>query len=108
VLACALLLAGCGDADRGTGAQVRLPRGFNIQLFNCGDWQRSDQHVREYVLTRLRAINSGQVGAQGRGSVLSTEQATRLFDNYCRQRYATNFVLYKLYGQAAGFAGNAP
>jgi hypothetical protein len=40
--------------------------------------------------------------------VLSGRRAAALFDNRCSQRFARWFRLYKLYGQAAGFAGIAP
>ena len=42
------------------------------------------------------------------GSVLPEERAAALFDARCAPRYARSFALYKLYGQAAAFAGVAP
>jgi hypothetical protein len=40
--------------------------------------------------------------------VLEEEQAYDLFQAYCKQPFARGFLLYKLYGRAAGFAGQAP
>jgi hypothetical protein len=63
------------------------------------------------VLRRYRQIIGGQVsgrGVEGRGGVLPDSEARRLFDNYCSQHFARAFVLYKLYGEAAGFTGAAP
>jgi hypothetical protein len=109
----ALALAGCGgsdddDAERGP---PKLPAGFNLQLFNCSDWNAADAPVREYVLERLHAIANDQVtgpGVQGRGSVLTDEEATKLFDNTCSSPRARGFVLYKLYAFSRGFRGRPP
>ena len=118
IAACALLaLAGCGGSDdepakpKKAAAPADLPPNFNIQLFNCTDWNKADEPLRAYVLRRYREILGGDVtgrGVAGRGSVLTDAEATRLFDNYCAQRFARAFVLYKLYGQAAGFTGTPP
>jgi hypothetical protein len=110
-----LVLAGCGgsDGDRKTTAAPppKLPADFNIQLFNCEDWNKADEPVRRYVLRRYRQIIGGQItgeGVAGRGGVLPDAEARRLFDNYCSQHFARAFILYKLYGEAAGFSGAAP
>ena len=112
--ACALALAACGSDDEPTAAE-RAPRPpsapQNLMLFTCTDWQRADEPMRRYVIRRLREITGGDVtgeGISGRGTILPDAQAVRLFDNYCSQRFARGFVLYKLYGQAAGFAGGPP
>jgi hypothetical protein len=112
LVACALLAAGCGgdDSDDERGPP-RLPAGFNLQLFNCADWNAADQPVREYVLERLHAIANDQItgpGVQGRGSVLTDEQAIQMFDNRCKDPRARGFVLYKIYAFARGFRGSAP
>jgi hypothetical protein len=63
------------------------------------------------VLSRYRQILGGAVtgkGVEARGSVLPDSEARRLFDNYCSQHFARAFVLYKLYGEAAGFTGADP
>ena len=112
VLACGLTLAACGgsDDDKDVG-QLKIPPDFNIQLFNCTDWQKADEPLRRYVLKRYRDIVGGDVTGRGtvaRGSVLPDSEARRLFDNYCSQHFARAFTLYKLYGQAAGFTGAQP
>jgi hypothetical protein len=116
ILACALFLAGCGGSDDdGTKTAANRPPGlpadFNIQLFDCEDWTEAKEPVRAYVLRRYRQILGGDVTGRGvaaRGSVLPDAEARRLFDNYCAQRFARRFVLYKLYGEAAGFTGANP
>ena len=112
LLGCALALVACGDSDdSGADKSLKLPPGFNLQLFNCSDWNAADKPVREYVLGRMHAIANDQVigpGVQGRGSVLTDEQATKLFDSTCANPRARGFVLYKLYAYARGFRGGRP
>lgn len=111
-LCCAVALAACGGSDDdGERKPPKLPPGFNLQLFNCSDWNAADEPVREYVLERMHAIANDQVigpGVRGRGSVLTDEQATKLFDNRCADPRARGFVLYKLYAFSRGFRGTAP
>ncbi len=111
LLACALALAACGGSDDDGGGKLKLPPGFNLQLFNCADWNAADEPVRAYVLERLRAIANDQVigpGVRGRGSVLTEEEATKLFDSTCANPRARGFVLYKLYAFTRGFRGHEP
>lgn len=116
LLACALGLGACGSSDDDGGADTHkpaprpanLPADFNIQLFNCSDWQESDEGIRAYVVDRLETIVGGQItgrGADGRGATITDDQAQRLFDGTCSSPRARGFLLYKLYGHAAGFSG---
>ena len=115
--AAALALGGCGGSDDGGGGDdgpakrpANLPADFNLQLFNCSNWQASDEEVRDYVVRRLEEVVGGQItgrGANGRGSTLTEEQAHRLFDGTCGSPRARGFLLYKLYGHAAGFGGGS-
>jgi hypothetical protein len=103
-----LVLASGGDSSKGRAAPHGMLSQPQIQALRCRDWQQLDPRPRAQVLAGLRAILGGDVigrGASGRGSVLRDAQARRLFDGYCRQPFAREFSLYKLYGQAAGFAG---
>jgi hypothetical protein len=105
-------LGACGGSDdSGDDKPPELPPGFNLQLFNCSDWRAADRPVREYVLGRLHTIANDQVtgtGVRGRGSVLTDEQATKLFDSTCANPRARGFVLYKIYAFARGFRGSSP
>jgi hypothetical protein len=67
--------------------------------------------LRSRLLARLRRFSGGAVEGDsllGYGSVLTGSRARALFNSRCKPRSARNFALYKLYGQAAGFAGIAP
>jgi hypothetical protein len=106
--AAVLVLSGGGHSrmDRPTGPAMLS--GPQIQALRCRDWQRLGPADRARALAGLRSILGGEVigrGASGRGSTLRDAQAQRLFDGYCRLRFAGEFSLYKLYGQGAGFAG---
>lgn len=105
--------SGCGDdvqrADKaGATRPPGLPGDFNLQLFDCADWNAANQPVRDYVLERLHELSNDQIsgpGVQGRGSILTDEQATALFDTRCASPRARGFVLYKIYAFARGFRG---
>jgi len=115
VIAAAVALGACGGSDddepRKPQRPAGLPHDFNIQIFDCADWNASGEPVRRYVLGRLHEIGNDQItgpGVQGRGSVLTDEQARALFDQRCADPRARGFVLYKLYAFARGFRGSAP
>ena len=112
------LLAGCGgggnDDDAGDSRPKRpagLPANFDIQVFDCADWQAATPEVRSYVLKRMHAIGNDQVtgpDVEGRGSVLTDKQATDMFNGTCSQPRARGFVLYKIYAFSRGFRGGSP
>jgi hypothetical protein len=107
----AAALGGCSSSqDDAPGSDAPL-NGPELQHLTCADWEHADDSARARILDGLHATLGGPVtgkGASGQGSVLSDELAQRLFDNYCSQSFARGFVLYKLFGQASGFAGEAP
>lgn len=127
-LACALAigLAGCGGSDGGgrTGGERPAsgeppvggagPAGFDARrmaTYTCEDWRKADTDGRLQALQALHGIVGGTIigrNNNGRGRVLADEDAYKLFDNMCGPDYAGGFLLYKVYGRAAGFAGVAP
>jgi hypothetical protein len=115
LVGCALTASACGGSDddaRGKPAKpAGLPNDFNLQLFNCSDWNEAGKPVRRYVLTRLHEIANDQItgpGVQGRGSVLTDEQVVEMFDSTCANPRARGFVLYKIYAFSRGFRGGSP
>ena len=110
LLAGCLALVGCGSSGSDTGTTTTLS-GTDLQHLTCTDWQNADETRRDEIVAGFRAVLGGQVtgrGASGHGSVLDDDFAHRVFDNYCGETFARAFTLYKLYGQASGFAGEAP
>jgi hypothetical protein len=112
----AVVLAGCsssgtppsGAAGVGAPGLVDAPK---IEVFTCADWNRADLQTQLATVAAIRDYVGGQVtgaGAAGTGTVLDDERAYDFFDQYCEQEIARHFLLYKLYGRAAGFAGQAP
>ncbi|HEX8102189.1 MAG TPA: right-handed parallel beta-helix repeat-containing protein [Solirubrobacteraceae bacterium] len=95
-------------AVRMEGAWARRPLG----LSTCRDWRRASPTLQTRLLARLRRFTGGAVAGDalsaGFGTVLTDDHARRLFDSRCGERFAASFALYKLYGQAAAFAGVAP
>jgi hypothetical protein len=114
----ALLLGGCGDGGDGGAAQtfnqgIGASLGEPIRRATCADWNRADPRARLDAIAALRVIRNQQVSGgsgevRGVGSVLPDELAYDLFESRCGLPNADSFVLYKLYGFAAGFAGGAP
>jgi hypothetical protein len=103
-----LILFGGGHSRVDRPAAPAMLNQPQIQALRCRDWQRLGPASQAQVLAGLRSVLGGDVigrGASGHGSTLRDQQAQRLFDGYCRLRFAGEFSLYKLYGQAAGFAG---
>jgi hypothetical protein len=89
------------------GAWARRPLG----TYTCRDWRSADSTMRTKLLARLHRWNGGAVEGDkliGYGSVLTDGRAAALFDGRCSASYSDGFALYKMYGQAAGFAGIAP
>jgi hypothetical protein len=108
---CALALAGCGTAEQSASRAGSAPP-IPLATFNCGEWGVARADIRQTVLDELHGFYGGPVSGHTRtkayGTVLSDDQATELFDSYCRQSFAGNFTLYKLYARAAAFGGSAP
>jgi hypothetical protein len=108
-------IAGAGEqprparkaAVRFDGAWARRPLG----LYTCADWRHAGSDLRAGLLARLSRFTGGPVEGDrlvGFGSVLSDARAAELLGSRCSQPFARAFKLYRLYGQAAGFAGVAP
>jgi hypothetical protein len=90
-----------------TGKWARRPLG----LYTCADWRKASPRLKRGLLARLAHFTGGEVHGDrlaGYGTVLRDRSARRLFAGQCRGRSHRSFALYKLYGQAAGFAGVRP
>lgn len=109
-----LAAGGCGGSDgqpAGAGVGVGLTAAPRVEVFTCQDWNGADPQTRFSTVAKIRNLTGGHVtgsGAEGSGAVLDDEQAYEFFDQYCEQALARHFLLYKLYGRAAGFVGQAP
>jgi hypothetical protein len=108
-IGCAAALAGCGGGGR---SATSTPPPIPLATFNCGQWTVARADIRQTVLDELHGFYGGPVSGkrttQAYGTVLTDDEATRLFDTYCARPYAGNFTLYKLYARAAAFTGTAP
>jgi hypothetical protein len=113
LIAAAVVLGGCGATSGagGGGAASKAPP-IPLATFNCGQWHAARADIRQTVLDELHHFYGGPVSGHRRtkayGTVLTDEQATRLFNSYCAQSFAGNFTLYELYARSAAFGGTAP
>jgi hypothetical protein len=109
--AAAAVVTGCGGgggADQSASKAPAIP----LATFNCGQWSAARADIRQTVIDELHGFYgspvSGQRHTQAYGTVLTDDQARTLFNSWCRQSFAGNFTLYKLYARAAAFGGTAP
>jgi hypothetical protein len=114
-IALAAATAGCGGDEQtgtaGSGTTTSpIPPG-GLGAANCHDWNEATPADREIILHDLRLFAGGDVvgpGVQGRGEILTDEQAYQLFDTSCVEGFASKFLLYKLYTHAAVLTGQQP
>jgi hypothetical protein len=108
----AAALTGCGGGGAGGGGAATKAPSIPLATFNCGQWTAARGDIQQTVIDELHNFYgspvSGQRRTQAYGTVLTDAQARSLFDSWCRQSYAGNFTLYKLYARAAAFGGTAP
>jgi hypothetical protein len=110
-VAAAAALTGCGGSAGSDKMASKAPP-IPLATFNCGQWTAARGDIQQTVIDELHHFYgspvSGARRTQAYGTVLTDEQARTLFDSWCRQSYAGNFTLYKLYARAAAFGGTAP
>ena len=110
----ALALTGCGgETDPGAPqeAAAGLFGGVPLRRATCAEWNDAAVRDRLAVLGDLKALRGDQItgpGIRGYGSVLDDDLAYGLFESRCHIPNSESFLLYKLYGFAAGFAGEPP
>ncbi|MDX8151284.1 hypothetical protein SK069_06760 [Patulibacter brassicae] len=111
-----LAVAGCGGDDGASAPPVSGagPNGLDaraMSTYDCDDWKAADADGRLAALEALHHLVGGPIvgeDANGSGRVLAEEDGYRLLDRICKPDYAAGFLLYKVYGRSAGFAGVAP
>jgi hypothetical protein len=109
-LICVGIAAGCDGSDAsgtasGAGPQINVP----LRLADCDDWNQADVSQRLGTVGALRDFAGGPTGSPaGHGTVLSDKRGYEVLDNWCSQRFARGFKLYKLYTRAAAFSSLVP
>ncbi len=105
------LLGGCEDGkkSRESNARQQYALGVPVWQASCTEWKKAPPHDRRATLVEMKAVRrqqlSGRGVGQGYGSVLNDDVAYRLFDERCKAPGSEQFLLYRLYGFAAGFVG---
>ena len=80
-----------------------------VRTATCKDWTVATADQRLRLVNGMREFFGGHVDQPGaHGQVLPNARATQLFDAYCKQSFAGEFNLYRLYGNAAAFTVPLP
>lgn len=98
-------LAGCGGAAKTHGPPAQPLS--SLQTANCLEWRAIDRDRRMATIRALTKAAGGPTNG-GRGATLSDARAYRLFENVCRNTFASHFLLYEMYNRAAGFKSLGP
>jgi hypothetical protein len=97
--------AGCGGSKaHGPPAKALA----SLQSANCVEWRAIDRGRRIATIHALTRAVGGPVSSGGHGATLSDERAYRLFQNVCRNTFASHFLLYEMYNRAAAFKSLGP
>jgi hypothetical protein len=109
---CSLIgLAACGGSDtsapRTTASAAPAPTGATVRTANCMLWKVLDPGDRRALVKGLRAFFSQRLDTGAHERLLPDDRAYQLITNYCRLPFARAFLLYRLYGNAAAFAGTS-
>jgi len=87
---------GAGGHDAAEAATVRTAK--------CHDWSGATSDERWALVRGMRSFFGGAVDRPNtRGQTMPDQKAYELFVSYCKEPYAYNFNLYRIYGNAAAF-----
>jgi hypothetical protein len=105
VLGALLLLTACdGGSAHGPADKVQAAEPATVRTADCETWNDFTSADKQRLVQGMREFFGGQVDSPGaRGQVLPNGRASALFDAYCRPTYASAFMLYRIYGNAAAF-----
>jgi len=108
--AAAIALAGLTGCAGGGASTAPTPAyDATVRTATCAEWNAETPAAQHQLVTGLQAFVGGRVDQPGqRGQVLTERAAARLFDDYCARAFASEFALYRIYGNAAGFAAAHP
>jgi hypothetical protein len=111
VACCLPALAACGSSSHVSQRTTTVapastaPTGATVRTATCQLWRVLPRPDRERLLAAMRAFFAGQVDSPGvRGHVIADKRAYAIFTGYCREPFASAFLLYKLYANAVGFS----
>jgi hypothetical protein len=111
VVVCALVAAGCGDAEDGSDPGSSALGSPDVQTSareaDCADWNRASVEDRQVIVESIAEFEGGTpTGTVGR--TLPDDEAYDVFERFCEKDYASAFKLYKIYVRAAAFQPAQP
>ena len=98
---------GAHTAGSGTGPAVTSPPipAATARTANCLLWNASTPDDRRRLVAGLRAFFTQRLDTGARERVIPDDRAYAIITRYCRLPFAHAFLIYRLYGNAVGFAG---
>jgi len=109
VLGCALAVSISACTGSGHHKSSSVADAATVRTATCADWKQTSKDERAKLVGGLREFFGGQVDTPGvHGQVLPDSRAFELFDAYCKPSFATDFQLYRIYGNAAAFTVPLP
>jgi hypothetical protein len=101
-------VAACGGSHgaSSSGSSVSAPPipTTTARTANCLVWNASNPSDRRRLVVGLRAFFSQRLDTGARERVPADDRAYAIIDHYCRLPFARAFLIYRLYGNAAGFS----
>jgi hypothetical protein len=102
-----LVLVGCGNGDDDGGGKVRgvgkVRANSTAQFATCHDWRKGTEEQRYATIKDIRLQFAPQ-SVDAPGSVLSDQEAYRIFQKTCAADFSVSLRLYKLYARAQAYA----
>ena len=97
-----LTLVACGNAHSAASPAYDA----TVRSAKCADWRSASAKEKDRLVSGMRAFFGARVDGVQRGQVLSPSRTRAVFSSYCSRTFAEEFQLYRIYGNAAGFAGH--
>ena len=102
-LAALLTVVACQSSHAASGPAYDA----TVRSATCADWRAASAAEKDRLVSGMRAFFGARVDGVQRGQVLTPERTRAVFGSYCSRSFAGKFQLYRIYGNAAGFAGRS-
>jgi hypothetical protein len=106
-----LCLAGCGShassSATGSGPSAPATGIATARTANCMLWNVLGSGDRERLVVGLRTFFTQRLDTGAHDQVLPDDRENTIITRYCRLPFARAFLIYRIYGNATAFGGEA-